>query len=1004
MRALAPLLVVMLTTVWSAAARAQFQLPGLGGGDKKEATVRLADDPRREVEEERRFLADRQQSLLLRNQDVTTWKKRRTALDARKAELEALRRSLVQSQPPTKRARRWRGRGVEIDEIAPPDAGPPPSDGGMPDGGVPDGGVPDGGLDGGPPPGDGGVGDGGVGDGGVGDGGGGGDGGAVRPRPKRKPREQAIYLPVLPLDEEGFLKPGVHPALVLEIDQLLRGLGALDEAYASLLRMHAEERNQIVAGLAHADELLKQMSSGRAAAIEEDEKAEVASLERAERIALDVHLASIELSLARARNRQSRVHQLGEGDESDVLQALPSLKPLEAEGFEPWTAFLDSFSQAERLRVEHEAVRREVGEVASKLGSLTQQTGATRERRYTLELMLATRTLDQKRASYERVLDRLTLTDEDITRANEIHERSVSLRQKSISAIQQQLDELQAEGITSVVPGQGANFGNARVRQAQKQVLAEELTFERAKLERDTFRRDLVNTLAGMLQGIRPERAFLDKYAVILDAERLQSRFDDLETRCDGWRREQNELRGEKAPPALEANKKQLLKSYAKLADFCMREEWVLGTEQRLAEITRFHLDRLEVETRTFGWYAWRTLVSILLAALLLVVSRWLGAVTRKLAGHADDGKDAGKPTTDTAGNVDAKALLRARLVSLRRYAALALYLGCLAVVWGGATLLAARGVWDAEVEVDVIIGWATTPLFVVQDRPVSAWSLVRLIGWGFVAVWSGRLMQTFVSELLEHFEVDRGVRETVGTISRYFVIAAGFALGLASVGIGLGALAVVFGVIGIGIGFGLQNIASNFISGFIILIERPIRKGDFVQVDQLIGEVKEISARATTLMTRDAVSVIVPNSEFVSGKVINWTLGHNERVRAQVRVGVAYGSDVAKVRRQLLKVAQRHPGVLKWPQPTVDMTGFGDSSLNFVLHVWTERIRTLPGLLSDLNVAVDKAFRESGVEIPFPQRDLHIRSDATKPKPEAPVEGEADEGEGGTPAPDDEG
>ena len=193
--------------------------------------------------------------------------------------------------------------------------------------------------------------------------------------------------------------------------------------------------------------------------------------------------------------------------------------------------------------------------------------------------------------------------------------------------------------------------------------------------------------------------------------------------------------------------------------------------------------------------------------------------------------------------------------------------------------------------------------------------------------------------------------------------------------GIGLGALAVVFGVIGIGIGFGLQNIASNFISGFILLLERPIRKGDFVQVDDMVGEVKSISARATILETRDAVTVIVPNSEFISGRVINWTLGSDERVRSQVSVGVAYGSDVHLVRRLLLQVARAHPGVLKSPRPWVEMTSFGDSSLDFRLHIWTRRIRGLPALMSDLRQSVDIIFREHDVEIPFPQRDIHVRS-----------------------------
>ncbi|MEZ4472872.1 MAG: mechanosensitive ion channel [bacterium] len=231
----------------------------------------------------------------------------------------------------------------------------------------------------------------------------------------------------------------------------------------------------------------------------------------------------------------------------------------------------------------------------------------------------------------------------------------------------------------------------------------------------------------------------------------------------------------------------------------------------------------------------------------------------------------------------------------------------------------------------------------------------------------------------MEHFAVDQGLRDVVGTFARYLVILLGIIFGLSAAGIPLTAMAAIFGVLGIGIGFGLQNIASNFISGFIILLERPYRRGDFIQVGDMVGEVKEIRARATTIETRDAVTVVVPNSEFVVGRVVNWTLGQNERLRAQVRVGVAYGTDLGLAQRLLLDVARAHPDVLSWPPPRAEMSGFGESSIDLVLHIWTRRLRTLPGLLSDLYIAVDQRFRENGVEIPFPIQTLHLKEAPTR-------------------------
>ncbi len=197
----------------------------------------------------------------------------------------------------------------------------------------------------------------------------------------------------------------------------------------------------------------------------------------------------------------------------------------------------------------------------------------------------------------------------------------------------------------------------------------------------------------------------------------------------------------------------------------------------------------------------------------------------------------------------------------------------------------------------------------------------------------------------------------------------------LGTAGIDLTTLNVLAGAVGIGVGFGLQTITNNFISGLIILFERPVKVGDRIQVGDVTGDVVRIGARATTIRTNDNIEIIVPNADFISSQVINWS--HSDReVRLHIPVGVSYSSNPEEVRDILLEVAASHHGVLTHPPPDVVFMEFGDSSLNFDLRVWTSDYITKPKILrSDLNFAIRKEFRSRGVEIPFPQRDIHVRS-----------------------------
>jgi small-conductance mechanosensitive channel len=235
-------------------------------------------------------------------------------------------------------------------------------------------------------------------------------------------------------------------------------------------------------------------------------------------------------------------------------------------------------------------------------------------------------------------------------------------------------------------------------------------------------------------------------------------------------------------------------------------------------------------------------------------------------------------------------------------------------------------------------------------------------------------------SRWLLRTRMERGAREAVATSFGYAGIAAVIMLSLSMAGIDFSNLAIIAGALSVGIGFGLQNVVNNFISGLIMLFERPVKTGDWIVVGTTEGYVRRISIRTTTIETFDRSEVIVPNSELISNQVTNW-MHNNNYGRFKVPVGVAYGSDTEKVREVLLQVAKDHPKVVRgfpsWPDPWVLFIGFGDSSLNFELRGIVYNVDTRLSVISDLNFAIDKAFREHGIEIPFPQRVVHMAKDA---------------------------
>jgi small-conductance mechanosensitive channel len=273
-------------------------------------------------------------------------------------------------------------------------------------------------------------------------------------------------------------------------------------------------------------------------------------------------------------------------------------------------------------------------------------------------------------------------------------------------------------------------------------------------------------------------------------------------------------------------------------------------------------------------------------------------------------------------------------------------------------------------------LAW-TAPLPAVSLSLVQIFLLIALL----VAVFwiSSRTKRFLFNRFLVNSGLDRALQYAIAQIISNVVLVVGVLIVLENTGIHLGALAVFAGAVGVGVGFGLQNIASNFISGLVILAERPITIGDRVEVAGITGQVQQIRARSTVIRTNDNITMIVPNTKFIDSPVTNWTYG-DPRVRFRIPVGVAYGSDIAKVREALLAAGRENPNTLEEPGPSVFLGKFGDNSIDFELVVWSSEMSARPSRYrSDLNFAIERKFREAGIEIAFPQRDLHIRSGVLK-------------------------
>jgi potassium efflux system protein len=276
--------------------------------------------------------------------------------------------------------------------------------------------------------------------------------------------------------------------------------------------------------------------------------------------------------------------------------------------------------------------------------------------------------------------------------------------------------------------------------------------------------------------------------------------------------------------------------------------------------------------------------------------------------------------------------------------------------------------------------------------------SLGGVLGFA-VTVWVAFMISRVIRFMLDEdvfprLTLPRGAPHAITTAFHYIILLFGFFLALAATGANLGKFSLLAGAFGVGIGFGLQSVVNNFISGLILIAERPVMPGDTIEVGQMIGQVKRIGMRSSTVRTLQGAEVIVPNGNLISSEVINWTLSDRQR-RVDIPVGVAYGSPVAKVLEILKAAGAGHTDVLENPAPSALFMGFGDSSLDFELRIWTTAFDAWFRVRSEVITTIESALNDAGIVIPFPQRDLHVRSvaqDAGKS-----LRGEVDASAGGS-------
>ena len=396
-------------------------------------------------------------------------------------------------------------------------------------------------------------------------------------------------------------------------------------------------------------------------------------------------------------------------------------------------------------------------------------------------------------------------------------------------------------------------------------------------------------------------------------------------------------------------------------------------------------LARESVRYNTSGLYAWLLRLGALFLAVIMIAELW---GKRSLASHLFVSSIDSMTTVLVLmlfmymirGGVEwlfhNSPLKRAAVVHSDTDAIIrqvALFINV--AIWGLVLLPAILMIWGVY---DSLEG-ATRGLFGIGfnlgSQRISVGLLIVSAGvlyGSFVASWI--IQRILMDETFVRRRVERGVRHSIGRLVHYFLVLIGFLLAISILGFDVTKLTIMLSALGVGIGFGLQGVVNNFVSGLILLFERPVRVGDTVEIGGTWAEIKRIGLRATTVQTYDQADVIVPNADLVTNQVTNWTLS-NRQVRLTVPVGVAYGSDVPLVMEKLMACGKANPNVSKTHEPQVLFLRFGESSLDFELRIWVMDADFRVKVQSELHQEIDRRFRDANIEIAFPQQDLHLRS-----------------------------
>jgi potassium-dependent mechanosensitive channel len=406
---------------------------------------------------------------------------------------------------------------------------------------------------------------------------------------------------------------------------------------------------------------------------------------------------------------------------------------------------------------------------------------------------------------------------------------------------------------------------------------------------------------------------------------------------------------------------------------FTVTQEDTIGQEPIL-ERAKYIKKRIEQsisnakQERSFAYIQRQIIITCVILLLALMFSRLLDQLQTYPLRKAIQRIIPGLPSNNTAQPSNLTTLFRLKL----GFAQFGLWIGIILII---SRLFPLSRQWLYLI-FNLIINTFNKSLFNFGGNQFSIINLLILLGL-FISsiIFSGYLTDLLRTNVLQVTRMTRGSQEIIYIITKYGLIALCTVVLLQAYGLNLSSLALIGSALGVGIGFGFQDIAKNFASGIVLLFERSIQVGDFVQVGQHLGVVEEVRTRSIVLKTLDRIAIIVPNSRFLSEEVINWN--HRKSVsRLHLPIGVAYGSDVKKVKSALLQAAEEHSEVLRNPQAQVFFTDFGDSSLNFELLVWTSEPSRQALLKSDLYFRIEEIFNEQRIDIPFPQRDINLRTD----------------------------